>query len=642
MEMTVTSPFASARYELEGEHLFYLPEDLKRQLTKPVPMYLIGSRGTGKTTLLRYLDWKERLQNEGLKKQLDGNAFESGIIGTYLRLPLIQLSLLDRWLSGTEKEDYGAVFSTYLELNCLELMIEAVLGLWHQGLIEPTLDAEAKISARLIELADPEVNTVTLVQCMNNVRTVRRRFDRMARDRLPAAEAQNTGVEIEGIGSIIRRAAPLLAELCRASSKVGPEIEWTFRLCLDEAEVLSATNPTLQLALNTLVRLSERPAFPVVAYVTRPVNDRNTLVKGLALQRADLDTVVLDKVSDDEFETIANGISRLRLSRSLSDGKFESAIADYNIRKQLGALNLNRLLDQLLRRSESEFAAKLLEDARIRQSTSRYVNKNNELPIYETYLLQRLTLTEPSLSAGQRRFSSESLRKKMVAAYLSICNELKTRPDYAYADMMLQTCDKCIRDFIWQMDSVFEQAALPVEEFVMGNEIDVKTQITAFRSASEKKLARLPRIIEAAPSLAQSLVENLGELTAVIQRSDPSDRHLASTERGLFSVVLNTDDKIGRSLAGIIADAAEWGFLRLEERQPPRWKFRVHTSLAPHFGFSYRGAYYEYVLLQEELESLARAQDVTSRREVIHKIVERVDGKTGRKAKSPRQVTLYE
>ena len=620
-----SSPFAYTRYEYEGRHLYFVPDDLRQRLERSVPLFIIGSRGTGKTTLLRYLNWHERLTNIELRSQLEDTIFRSGIIGTYLRLPTVQLAMFDRWLRDVEDEAYGPIFSTYLELNCLELMVEAIIGLADAEIITPSLAAEADVAERFAEALDPGATALSLAQCRRRAREMRRRLDQLARDKAPPSEAFATGGIGQGIGALLRAASPQLVRLCDDFAKEHVADGWSFRLCLDEAEALSDRQ---QLTLNTIVRMSEWPVFPIAAYVTRPTDDRRTLIPNLGIQRADLEYVVRDEATDKDFETLVDGVARLRLGRALAESGLDPATAsDYAVRRQLGSLRLNRLLERILIRSESEFASNLLSEAKALKDEG--AAQDDDPPIYETYLMNALRLSAPDAPRQLRRFSSEEIRKKMVAAYLSICSTVSARPEYAFTEMALQTCDKCIRDFLWQMDAVFERSSMALEAFAAARPVSVDSQVAALRLASERKLARLPKLIEVAPSLAQSLVEGLGELTAVIQRSDPAGRHLASTERGLFAVQLDPEDQVGGALAGIIEDAAEWGFLKLIEAGPPRWEFRVHTSLAPLYGFSYRGAYYPYRLIQREVEELARADGARDRKELVSRIVARASGAAG-------------
>jgi hypothetical protein len=85
--MISITPFAANRFEFEGKHLYYLPVEVFRPLEEPVPAYLIGTRGTGKTTLLKALNWERRLRDEHLRSQLGDDPFAGRYIGVYLKIP---------------------------------------------------------------------------------------------------------------------------------------------------------------------------------------------------------------------------------------------------------------------------------------------------------------------------------------------------------------------------------------------------------------------------------------------------------------------------------------------------------------------------------------------------------------------------
>jgi len=79
---------------------------------------------------------------------------------------------------------------------------------------------------------------------------------------------------------------------------------------------------------------------------------------------------------------------------------------------------------------------------------------------------------------------------------------------------------------------------------------------------------------------------------------------LKSPERGLF--LLAGDDSIVRTSDAmrLISEAADAGFLKMLVAEDRTVKFRIHGSLAAAYGLSYRGAYYENVLKQSDLEPL--------------------------------------
>ena len=82
------SPFRVNRFELETSHnLYYLQADVFPLLEASKSTYLVGSRGTGKTTLLKALSWEEQLSNPFLREQLKGDISTRRYIGIYLRVP---------------------------------------------------------------------------------------------------------------------------------------------------------------------------------------------------------------------------------------------------------------------------------------------------------------------------------------------------------------------------------------------------------------------------------------------------------------------------------------------------------------------------------------------------------------------------
>ncbi len=146
--MSGVSPFTANRFEFEGRHLYYLPEDVFRPLEEAAPAYLIGTRGTGKTTLLKALNWENRLYDEHLRNQLGEDPFRARYIGVYLKLPKVHIGLIDDW-----SRDYGPrhelFVSLFLELLWSELMLEAVAGLLVEGIIEASPREEQQCAASL-------------------------------------------------------------------------------------------------------------------------------------------------------------------------------------------------------------------------------------------------------------------------------------------------------------------------------------------------------------------------------------------------------------------------------------------------------------------------------------------------------------
>ena len=154
--MNTPSPFSDTRFEHEFRHLYYLEEDLYEKLQRTKPCFLIGSRGTGKTTLLKSLSWRERLSNEGLKSQFKGRAFYD-FIGIYIKLPDVQLDAISIWLKDVPEIPKRAIYSRYLELIQIQEVFEAVAELESLGELEFSADAEQKTVRDLLDIFETEL-----------------------------------------------------------------------------------------------------------------------------------------------------------------------------------------------------------------------------------------------------------------------------------------------------------------------------------------------------------------------------------------------------------------------------------------------------------------------------------------------------
>jgi len=614
--MTSVSPFSQNRFEYESQHLYYLSEKLLKELEAPKPMLLIGSRGSGKTTLLKALSWEEQVHNRSLQRQLKSHTLDRGYIGTYVKLPTIQLDTFSRWL-GDKPDLYGQLFAYYLELFCGEMMSRALASVCAAGIFRVSPDDEARTIAGcapdIFETNSHAVNS--LYSLFEALRAARKQLERDAQLKAePATVLQRH--KLIGIGELIKRVAKALSDVCDPATG---ESRWHFKVCMDEGEVLDAFQ---QRVVRTLIRLAEWPFFPVISFVRTPEDRTTTLLSGLTLQATDRGEVILDDQTLPEFRTMAEGVATVRVREALADD-----CGRVDVESLLGKLDINRILDDIISKSERReahdlraFADELASGGQPPIGTAKRGGKPGPVqapPIYQAYLVRRLNLTfaQAQSRREKRRIESSSIRKKMVAAYLAICNELGTHVRYASADMVLGISDNCIRDFLSQLDALFEATGNTLADFV-GNTIPYKTQYAAIHTASENKKASLPASGVSAPVETGRLVDGLGALTADIQGIDARSSTLNSPERGCFVVDVTAAQKHEHAeLFALIDDAAEAGFLRVDHRAE-QVRFRMHRSLAPAYGFSYRGPYYPVRLHIQEVDDLRRLSNADARRVV--------------------------
>lgn len=612
------SPFMLSRFEYEPRPLYYLPRDLFEQLERPKPTYIVGTRGTGKTTLLKALNWRERLLNESLRHELGEEPFAKRYIGVYLKLPDTALPAVAKWLSDLQEEQRALLIGLYLDLIWVELLADAVAELVAEEVIAATPDDELQcvkqLMKRVTEVAPLSAPQQLPIPDPGTLRDVARSL-RLSRRWLEiSALAGEKPLEvfarysIDQVGVFGRNFATTLADFCnRSSAKTGEG--WHFKVCFDEAEGVS---PFEQLVLNTIVRLTTTPVFHVVAYVYQPEDLTSTLVRGLYLSEADRQLIILDEMTDTAFKALASGVCNVRVRAKLG-----TPTARFDVQHCLGRLDINGLLRQILDKSVDPKAKQLLRDAQeysdasafkeARADTESGVSTREELPLYQTYLVQSLGLAPPGPGPNwmKRNVDSSKFRKRMVAAYLSLCNQLGAEVRYASAEMVIQMSDNCIRDYLAFLHDIYVEASLPLGAFLQ-TRVATDIQDAAIKRASRAKRDAVTERVSAPLEIGR-LTGALAEVTRIVQTQGPNNRHLSASERGLFTFEISgkQHEKYSEILE-LILDAGRAGYLRVLEAESPRWRFRVHTSLAAAYGFSYRGAYYPCRVHPEELDALRK------------------------------------
>lgn len=627
--MAEFSPFDGKRYEHDGDHVYYIPSSLFPQLESAVPTYLVGTRGTGKTTLLRALSWDERLYNRSLRAQLGSDPFAQRYIGLYFKLPNVQLELLDRWLSDTEDADYAAIVAFYLDLCWLETLRSALEHLFAQRTVRLAADAESGLAVGLTAIWRDNPKCAEVFGAPNDLdgflslmHPMRRAVEGLGRRRADPRVLLDSW-PVGQVGSFGRRVGQLISNALDLSADRTHGPGWSFRVCMDEGEVLTLRH---QRVINSMVRLAEWPVFYLVAYVSRPPDVTGTFLQNQTLQRADRQIILRDEMSDSEFRHLVEGVVNVRM-RTLPGRRLS-----ISTRRVLGRLDINGLLQQILRRSEGREMAALLDAAR-----QAATDEEGPPPIYETYLRLRrpeLSTPFPDTRFERRRQSSSSVRKQMVAAYLSICREAGAHPMYASADMVLQTSDKCVRDYLWQMQAIQASAGMDILEFLAAS-VPIDVQDQGLRDAAAGKMSLFRERVLSSPTEANQFVDGLARITALIQSTGRNYEQLRSPERGIFTYRCGVDSPFGPVHERFIREAAEAGFLRVldDETAVDEIRFRVHASLAPHYGFSYRGAYYSAgTLTDQEIVALRSASTVAAMQRAVNTVVQRVTGRRPRKS----------
>ncbi len=631
-------PFSQARWEQDARHFFHLPVDEFSRLQESKPSYLIGSRGTGKTTLLKALNWAERLANPSLQSQLkvvtgSENLFDGHYVGVYFKLPRTQLALIDAFVPAGDPR-YPSLVGLYLAFNWVDILAEATAGLLEGEVIAYSPEDEegaalalhnAYEDAPLVQrYLDPrEVRSLRLLA--RAMRRLRRHFETDIQSGVgPEELVRNFPVGAPGEFADI--AGKAMARLYPANH----EEPWFFLVCMDEGEHLTERQ---QIALNSIVRVAERPLMPVVAYLSPPRPLTDTAGR-MTTTNADVDLISMDRMGDKRFAKFVEGVASVRIQEAAQQPE-----AHLELNALLGRLAINELLLRLLKSSTDSWGQQLLAKAEANAEVPFFKERNATAPpIYQTYLVETLELELPEPQAKNwetRKQKSAEIRKKIAAAYLSICQKVGVQPLYASADMMLQMSDQCVRDFLWQMHEIFVETGDSPSEFLARTNIPVETQDKALRRASDQKISRVADSVMAEASTVTRLVDGLGLLTGLLQRPlegrlrSGFTQHLRSNEPGAFrlpSAESFERDEDSEKTLELIRLAIDGSYLRQVSGSRETMRFRLHTSLAAHYGFSYRGAYSDTLLSLDELRRICAVSGEKERRELIAGIAARLTG----------------
>jgi hypothetical protein len=563
--------------------------------------------------------------------------------------------------------EFYRFFSLMVELSCLERAITACHELRLLAHVTYAAAHELRLVEEIFEefpnlAAFADVVPATFISTARLFRDLVRRMNeasgrghlRAFVDILPAREPN------ELLSFVTSRLSGIIR--LRGSDKEG--YAPGFKFCLDDCEVLSLAQ---QRSINSLVRKARFPISWVVSSVGSFLESRSTYIPQQQLTDADRRVVSLDERNSKDFRQLCQAVVGLRLLYSLplearGDRQFNvERIFPLDVR--LGVQDVNETIRIIIQRSTSTLADKLVEAAHtvvkvMKRVSPKLVEEpavgNAEwLPYYQTWLLLHWRGREGSFTAhlsddalknvgkyaeDLRHQSVQAwIRRKQVGALLHLAATLGFRKlPLAGRSIILSLADGSIRDFLEIMGEIYSSQTRAVSgdptdtrqlsRFTFsGSRTSTHHQTEGIYRASEAYFDGIANRIDIEANAVTRLIEGLGVYTSILQCNPHDSGVMGRAERGVFVLRggVRSEGVTSKALDYLretIRQAELAGYLR---QMPVRQRdeegaefpvyasaaakavaFRLHRRLAPHFMFSYRGAYEAVSIDAKDLAAL--------------------------------------
>jgi energy-coupling factor transporter ATP-binding protein EcfA2 len=620
------SPFSTGKWEYEStRHFYHLDSHEYRTLVSMEKhVFVIGHRGTGKTTLLKAIDWRERLADKNLQVALNGEPFRDGIIGCYVGLKNLSLPLFDLWLEGSDPPTKHLVLSAYIRSIWIEEAAKAVRQVtraspsfyleYESEPLDPVAEDfrwwSRSLNRTTVFPVDPSDGTVipvaagralSLREIQEAAGELRDYLFNQATLGITDAEAVVTRLRLNRLQQLTNLVFRAFADILALTY---PDRIWRFRVCLDESEFFTDSS---RLTVRTMVRECESPLLLVVSTLSDLGVD--TIARHVRLTLSDRELINLDARKADEMQSLVDGIVSARLAQT------GYPCDRFSLASLLGEFDLN---DLLLANSSSETNEYRAFRARAERSPGR-----DHIRVY----LEEQKETAPRTNSGfvDRRNDSIGYRKKKLPAYLRMCATFGLRsPIYAGARITRQMADNSIRDLLQLLEllrlSWIQEHGVPADGdeavcgFIGTVGLPVPMQDNALRELGRKKLDNFSEKVLIHTANARSLVSFFSKLAHRL--CFDTDLPLWRAEATRFVVRLpvikknGAKDDLVEAFVEMVEECSREGFLRIKRSSPSELEFRVHASLARTEGFSYREGTYETVLPWRIIEQVITASSM--------------------------------
>lgn len=576
------NPFESYRAELTAEDIaeYFVPPHFLSRLTGTSPVMLIGGRGTGKTTLFKWLSY----QNQNAIN--NNNMVNIGFFGVYWRIDTNYVTAFN----GPEFDTrtWNKIFGHYLNVTfCLELC-KVILDIKKHNILSVESEVCRKVSKQFYsekiitnfeDLFEFLLDTqIEIEQYVNNFEFVKR----------PLLSIMEKPYEV------------FCTEL---SNDILFENKWFFFL-IDEYETLSENQ---QMIINSFIKHSKKPYTFKVCMRSKGLKTKETLSISESLSSsADYQKLDLsDDFDKDNYTKFVIEICKKRLDKL--PGFKEKGYADVSILLPgIKPTDEAKRIEKLSRKKELPYLKKfrklLLQDSSLSQIERVNIEKRileDHDPIIKRLfvsLLERDNDTKDLLKEYDLYFNSrpskftkneEWIHNSKMGILFLLCYEYNMQKLYCGFNTFIQLSSGVIRDFL-ELISISFMYALQ-NDYSMDNPepISLEVQNRAARYVAHKRLTEIDSI-QPNGVLIKNFVLTLGK----IYENFHKDSKQSEQEKNEFTTDVSELDKATEQ---ILNTAVRWSVLYevtstkdKNEYDIKNFDYILNPIYSPYFQISYR------------------------------------------------------
>ena len=327
----------------------------------PMPMFILGGKGSGKTHLMRYFSYNlQKLRYPD--NHLDGIKKE-GYVGIYLICSGLNAARFSR--KGQDEEKWDTLFPFYLDLSFAQILL---------GILYDFLPIVPELKQNECELCEEIVNNIfdkyhfqfpkSIAELIADIKSIRKNLDNAINNCVITGELNV---------DILSSPGRLLFQIPKAIVKF---VKWfegiTFLYLVDEIENLTMNQ---QQYINTLVREKEIPcSFKIGSRLygiktTLTYSAGEEIKEGSEYEKFELDSQFRMKNTKEKYKEFITDLSLLRLhgtGASINKGDALRALSSYfEMRKRDEYYDETEIIVKKYRNSERPYLKKLENNLQI-------------------------------------------------------------------------------------------------------------------------------------------------------------------------------------------------------------------------------------------------------------------------------------